>query len=109
MALESNTNTTVEVPLEEKVAAKSPPDPFFKSEYGSSKVTIQIDSDTFDLARCLCFVVGDSASEVSPQDLLENVLRVGMVEACSPYVRELKATFKRNPYDRMAKYVYKDS
>ncbi|MDO5035943.1 MAG: hypothetical protein Q4D93_03170 [Porphyromonas sp.] len=76
---------------------------FAKSDYGTSKVTIEIDSDVLELARCLCFVV----PTIAPRELLENVIRKGIIDASTPFAKEIKTTFKRNPYDRITKYLMK--
>lgn len=78
---------------------------FTHREYGTAKVSINIDKDVFELARCLCFIV----PTISPQDLLENVLRAGIVEICSDYSKELNSTFKRNPYNKLNKHLQKKS
>lgn len=85
---------------------KSPTDKylFTKIDYSTSKVSIEIDSDVFDLARCLCFI----EPTISPQDLLSNIVLKGIVDACEPYSTKVKSTFKRNPYDRILKCLRKE-
>ena len=62
----------------EKEENKSPTDIdlFAQIDYSNSKVTIEIDSDVFDLARCLCFI----KPTISPQDLLSNIVLKGIIE-----------------------------
>ncbi|MBR8712302.1 hypothetical protein [Porphyromonas levii] len=78
-----------------------PPFVFLRGDYSNSKVTIEIDSDVFELARCLCFV----KPSISPQEMLSNVVLEGLVAACRPYSDDIKGVFKRNPYNKLSKYV----
>lgn len=90
----------------EKEENKSPTDIdlFAQIDYSNNKVSIEIDSDVFDLARCLCFI----KPTISPQDLLSNIVLKGIIDACDPYADKVKSTFKRNPYDRIVKCLRKE-
>lgn len=90
----------------EKEDNKNPADIdlFAQIDYSNNKVTIEIDSDVFDLARCLCFI----KPTISPQDLLSNIVLKGIIDACDPYSAKVKSTFKRNPYDRIVKCLRKE-
>lgn len=78
-----------------------PPFVFSRGDYSNSKVAIEIDSDVFELARCLCFV----KPCISPQELLSNVVLEGLVATCRPFSEDIKAVFKRNAYNKLSKYI----
>lgn len=79
----------------EKEENKSPTDIdlFAQIDYSNSKVTIEIDSDVFDLARCLCFI----KPTISPQDLLSNIVLKGIIDACDPYADKVKSNIQKKP------------
>lgn len=74
---------------------------FQKSDYSNNKMSVEIDEDVFELARCLCFI----KPSIPPQELLENALRKAMVDIATPFAKEVKSIFKRNPYDKLVKYI----
>lgn len=71
----------------------------------SSRVEVTIDEDAFNLARSLLLFVPQLKNQ---QDLIDNIIRKGLLMVALDYKTEIRKTLKLNPYDKLIRRARKE-